>query len=77
MNIFRRKKLTRIEKNVKKHKVILYHDTGTDVTLEDVTEESLRYIRNNLGRDVIYAQDDTYINLGKFAIAIINSNNQK
>jgi len=56
-----------------KYDVLLYHDNGHDVTLNNVDEKSLKFIRNNLGNNVIYSQKNISVNLSKFSIAQVDS----
>ena len=53
--------------------ITLLHDTGHEVIISNITEKNLEFIRENIGRDVIYAQDDVYINLNKFSYATIKN----
>jgi len=56
----------------KQYNVVLYHDQGHDITLEEMTEKNLKFIRNNLGKDIIYMQGNTFVNLNKFSIGVIS-----
>lgn len=57
----------RIERQV--YVVQLLHDYGHDVELPNVSEENLRFIRENLGRDQIYLQEAVTVNLRSFSFA--------
>jgi hypothetical protein len=43
------------------------HDFGHEMELKDVSEDSLNFIRENLGRDEIYVQDRVFINLKSYS----------
>ena len=70
--MFRLRRAARIEEQPKRHDIKLFHDTGSDILLPGVSEKNLKFICNNLGRDVIYVQDKITVNLGKFSIAMVD-----
>lgn len=74
MSFWNRQKL-RLE--LSRYKVTLLHDTGHQVIISNISEKNLIFIRQNIGKDVIYAQDDVYINLNKFSYASVVKTNNK
>lgn len=57
----------------KTYTVRLMHDFGHEMEINNVSEDSLRFIRNNLGRDEIYVQDTICINLKSYSWANIQT----
>ena len=56
------------------YNVVLHHDNGHELTLQNVSSESVGFIRENLGRDILYSQKDIVVNLSKFSIAQMDNN---
>lgn len=59
------------------YRVLLHHDSGgQEVNLDNVSERNLEFIKENLGRDIIYVQGcEIYINLRRFSIAEVSLKN--
>jgi hypothetical protein len=55
----------RMERRV--YEVKLLHDFGHDIVLPNVSEENLRFIQENIGRDLIYTQELMGVNLRSFS----------
>jgi hypothetical protein len=50
------------------YRITLYHDLGNIVTLDGISNTTLDYVRNNVGRDKILTTDGAFLNLSKFSL---------
>lgn len=71
---WRKTKPPQVEAVGQRFDVELYHVTGNVHQVENVSPELLRFIRNNIGRDEIYAQERVVINLREYSMALIKEN---
>jgi hypothetical protein len=67
----RRRNPPQVEQIPKAYKVILHHRTGGSLELENVSLPMITFIRNNIGRDEIYVQENIVINLRDYSMAQI------
>jgi hypothetical protein len=70
-NWSRKQNPPQVEQIPKAYKVILHHRTGNSLELENVSLPMVTFIRNNIGRDEIYAQENIIINLRNYSMAQI------
>lgn len=71
---WRKAKAPKVEAAGQRFDVDLYHVTGNIHQVENVSPELLKFIRNNIGRDEIYAQERVVINLREYSMALIKDN---
>lgn len=69
---FRLKKPPKIDKPTKTHFVTLNHDNGHSLKLVGVSDEILKAIQHNIGRDEIIIHGDTALNLKNFYSSEVN-----
>ena len=58
------------------YKVTLYHDLGNVLTLDGISDVTLTYIKENVGRDRILATEGAFLNLSKFSLIKYNEAKQ-
>jgi len=61
-------KLPPLVKSPTVYVIDLHHENGTVITLRDVVEEHFQFLKENVGRDAIYTQDEISVNLRNFCI---------
>jgi hypothetical protein len=73
VNFFKRNLTVEINKT---YDVILHHDSGAQIQVDRISDITLKFIRDNLGRDRILTTDSIYVNLRRFSIAEVKNINQ-
>ena len=60
-----KKKQPKIEM-VRLYNLIMHHTNGTSIEINNVSDPSLKFIQQNIGRDEIYIHDTMCLNLHEF-----------
>ncbi len=60
-----KKKQPKIE-TVRLHNLTMHHTNGTSIEINSVSDPSLKFIQQNVGRDEIYIHDTMCLNLRDF-----------
>lgn len=55
--------------------VRLHHRSGNVFTIKSVSKSMLDFIRTNIGRDAIYAQEEVAFNLRDYSLAEVADSN--